>query len=106
MTDRDRDIARQFRTAIEKCGVPVVKLIMYGSRARGDATDESDLDLMVVLERADPDIEEAVERVAWQIGFDSGLVVSTVVFMQNELVRSPLRCSPFVNTVQREGIAV
>ncbi|MBM4353227.1 MAG: nucleotidyltransferase domain-containing protein [Deltaproteobacteria bacterium] len=106
MTDRDRDIARQFKAVIERCGVPVVKLILYGSRARGDATDESDLDLMVVLESADPDFDEAVERVAWQVGFDSGIVVSTVVFTRDELEKSPLRCSPFVNTVQREGIAV
>ena len=39
---------RRFRRLLEKEGVPVSKLLLYGSYARGEARKESDIDVCVV----------------------------------------------------------
>lgn len=59
-------------------------IILYGSEARGDSTPESDIDLLVALERTDPQSVEAVRAAAyeamWHHGFDrlvSTLTLST-----------------------------
>jgi predicted nucleotidyltransferase len=53
---------------------------IFGSRARGDHTDESDLDLLVVL--ADPVDKwhemRVMDDVLWRHTLDSGIVVSAM----------------------------
>jgi predicted nucleotidyltransferase len=44
---------------VEKAGCRVVKVILFGSRARGDARADSDWDFLVVVDR---DIPPAVRR--------------------------------------------
>ncbi len=46
-----KEILKEFRTGVEKLyGKKLKNIILYGSWARGDATDESDIDLLIVLE--------------------------------------------------------
>ncbi|MFM7712266.1 MAG: nucleotidyltransferase domain-containing protein, partial [Microcystis sp.] len=43
-------IITEFRQALEKIyGDKLINLVLYGSQARGDATEDSDIDIMVVL---------------------------------------------------------
>src|SRR5215216_4110927 len=53
-----------------------VKVIMYGSQARGDATKYSDIDLLVVLPSIDNDSRKLISNIAWEVGFDAGKVIS------------------------------
>jgi predicted nucleotidyltransferase len=43
-------IARKFRDALESRGYPVQRVVLFGSVARGQATEDSDLDIAVVCE--------------------------------------------------------
>jgi predicted nucleotidyltransferase len=81
-----------------------VRVILFGSHARGEATDESDIDVLVVL----PDLEkgtlDTVLEIAWEIGFEAGKVISVVPASHKEM--RLLLASPFFKVVQREGIPV
>lgn len=47
-----KDIIKQtIKTIFEREGVKVLKIILFGSRARGDYTRGSDWDLLVVVDR-------------------------------------------------------
>lgn len=39
---------RRFRRLLEKEGIPVAKMLLYGSQVRGTATRDSDIDVCVV----------------------------------------------------------
>lgn len=81
------------------------EVLIFGSRARGDHTDESDLDLLVVLE--DPvdkwHEQDAMDDLLWRHTLDSGIVVTTVVI---GLARWRLRDGPMLMRAAAEGVRV
>ena len=67
-----KEVRRRLADAI---GQPV-KVIMFGSQARGDATRESDIDLPVILPSIDNNMINLASDIAWEVGFDAGRVIS------------------------------
>lgn len=104
MNRKDRDIAKHFKQLVQQRLSPV-DVRVFGSRARGDAVPDSDLDVFVVVERASRDIEKYVSDCAWEAGFEENVVVVPVV-VDKVRMAGPLKGSVFVRNVLREGIAV
>ncbi len=97
-------LAKEVRKRLtEELGQPV-KVIMFGSQARGDATKESDIDLFVILPSLDSKMLNLAFDIAWEVGFDAGKIISVVPAEKNELKR--LAVSPFYRALKREGIPV
>ncbi len=81
------------------------KMILFGSRARGDATPYSDMDVVVVLdEMANEHDIDYVSDCAWEAGFEHGVVVVPIVFTKEEWENSPERYSLLAQAVETEGI--
>lgn len=81
------------------------KLILFGSRARGDADPYSDMDVVVVLDGpSDEGEKDYVSNCAWEAGFEQGIVVVPVVFSRNEWEDGPERYSLLVQAVSTEGV--
>ena len=79
----------------------VHRIILFGSRARGDADPQSDMDVAVVLDGvADDETRDIVSDCAWEAGFDRGIVVVPVVFGRQEWENGPERHSLLLQAVQ------
>lgn len=57
------------------------RLTLFGSRARGDAADDADLDLLVEVDCEDlsPRERDALRRIANEVSAESGLVLCLLV---------------------------
>ncbi len=106
METRDREIVKRFRHLLESRVKPY-RVIVFGSRARGEASEDSDLDVLVILPDAvDWETRLFISRCAWEAGFEEGILITPVVMSRQEAEESPERSSLLMEAVRREGIAI
>lgn len=80
------------------------EILLYGSAARGELDPESDIDLFVVLPEVNWEIEKRISARCFEAGLECRRLISTMCFTRHELEDTPLRASPFVLNVRREGV--
>jgi len=101
-----KEILDKFKELLLK-RVRLYKMILFGSRARGDYSPSSDMDVVVILEDIyDEEIIDYVSDCAWEASFGKGIVVVPVVFSKDEWENSPESSSLLVQAVEKEGLAV
>ena len=66
---------------------------------------ESDLDVCVVLDKLDDESDSVIMETAWQVGFDNGVIISTVTYSKEEFEDGPCSESGLVQNVLGYGIA-
>lgn len=97
-------LAKEVRKRLTKEVGQPVRVIMFGSQARGDATKESDIDLLVILPSIDAKITRLASDIAWEIGFDAGKIISVIPDTKEQMKRFAFL--PFYRRIKEEGIAV
>jgi len=100
-----RLVQRLKRLMIER-GVPLYKTILFGSRARGERDPESDLDVLVLVESLDFALRSTISRCAWEVGFEAGVIIQTVVMTRDQAEKGPEQSSLLMLAVQEEGVPV
>jgi len=103
MASYDRQTALEFKRRVVAL-VPILEFSVFGSRARGDATDSSDLDVFLVVDHIDPGLREKISEVAWEVGFENDVVLSTFVVTLEQLRKGPLGASPIIHRIEEEGV--
>jgi predicted nucleotidyltransferase len=105
MKARDRDIARQYKQRI-KALTTVNRLVIFGSRARGKASPDSDLDVLIEVPHLTPELRQQIYTAAWEVGFENEIVISTFLVSTAALGNSPLSANPILRAIDKEGVAV
>ena len=86
----------------------VIKFIIYGSRARGIDADDSDLDLVVLVDEKTPEIESALDDLAYSVMWDYDFkpVISLKVFSEARFRSFTEKGMSFYRHVEKEGILI
>jgi predicted nucleotidyltransferase len=102
MHEKDLMVIEKFKQLVTQ-KVKILELRVFGSRARGDAEEESDLDLFVVVDRFDHSIEKYISECAWEAGFCEDALIMPVAVGMDDVKNSTLGESVFIKNVYREG---
>ena len=105
MNEKDYKNAAELKEKI--AGIAsLVDFRVYGSRARGDFDQYSDLDVFVEVEHLDRDLKKKINHLSWEIGFNNYMLISSLIFTRHEIENSPLRSSPIVKNIFTEGVRI
>ncbi|MEX2705027.1 MAG: nucleotidyltransferase domain-containing protein [Candidatus Freyrarchaeum guaymaensis] len=99
-----KEVLEEFKKEIEKLyGKRLKRVILYGSYARGDATEDSDIDLLVVLEgniTPGEEIDRMIDIIT-EINLKYGVLISVYPVSEGDYINVN---SPLLLNVRREGI--
>ena len=85
-----------------KLGARVKRMILFGSRARGDAHPQSDADCLVIVDRVSSRVNESIDETAGETLCRYGIMVSA--FPVSEATFKHRRFSPLLINVGKEGV--
>ncbi|HBT79498.1 MAG: nucleotidyltransferase domain-containing protein [Selenomonas sp.] len=96
------------REASKIYGSHLVKIVLYGSYARGDFQDDSDIDLLVLV-----DVDEAVIKqkdnqildAAYDIGYDAHVAIHPITLSVSHF-RKWQSVHPFYKNICADGVEV
>lgn len=83
---------------------PDAEVILYGSFARGDHGPDSDVDLLILVDRDkfDVELEKRIVFPLYDLEIDTGRTISPKVLTRKEWESRPF-VTPFFLNVQRDG---
>lgn len=84
----------------------IARIVLFGSRARGDFNPDSDYDLLLVVDRRDAALTEGLYDAVMDTLCEHGRLVSLKIFPQAEFERLAGIPSPFMRRVLTEGLPV
>lgn len=105
MNTKDYLIAKELKKKLSEV-VSVVNLYVFGSRARDNQDEYSDLDVSIEVASLDKELQEKVYEIIWEVGFENFVVISPLVFTSNEIKNSPLRSAQIVKNILEEGVRI
>lgn len=99
-------ILRHCAEAVHK-DYPNAKIILYGSQARGQATRQSDLDLLILLhtEMSSRNKNDIHDRL-YEIGLGYDIVISAIIKSISFWKQPISMATPLYQSIQNEGILV
>ncbi len=95
-------ITESIQTALKSITLPV-EVRLFGSEARGDARPDSDIDLLVLVDKpyVTPEEEDAIFRPLYQVELQTGVPVNPIIIPKDSWGK---RVTPFYINVENEGI--
>ncbi len=84
---------------------PDATIILYGSYARGDNRKDSDLDLLILLDKdkVTREDEKKVKYPLYDIEFETGQIISPLVISKKDW-ETRHKITPFYDNILREGV--
>jgi predicted nucleotidyltransferase len=103
-TETERTLLARCRDSIRSLD-PSVEVILYGSRARGDANPESDYDFLILTDgEVTLKREDNFRRQLFPIELETGAVLTVILVSREDWNSALYGAMPFYQNVVRDGV--
>lgn len=82
-------------------------VILFGSRARKDALEESDWDFLILLEAEVTDeLKSKIRKQLYEIELQNDIVVSSIFYTKKEWNSDIIKATPLYKNIENEGVLI
>jgi len=107
LTEAERQALARFKAAIQSLlGDKLLSMRLFGSRARDEGTEESDLDVLVVVQDKDRALYRRIVEESLDIDLAYDMNLAPTILSDEEYRRNREFGTPFYRNVEKEGIAL
>lgn len=86
---------------------PTADVVLYGSRARGDAQPDSDWDFLILVDgELHPGRKQAIRQRLYEVELATDTIISSIVHSKAEWNAPRMRATPLHRNITREGVAL
>lgn len=83
---------------------PNAEIILYGSRARGDARDDSDWDLLILVDQVvDSKLTTKLRDCLYDIELETNQILSSIIRSKQDWYSPKYSVLPFKRRIEQEG---
>jgi predicted nucleotidyltransferase len=107
MKERDRNIILELKKRLPDDVIAhLLKVVAFGSRVRAGGEEDSDLDLLILVDRRTPELEAKIEDVAYQVMWDHDFkpIISIKIFTEAGYRSLLAEGFSFYKNIEREGV--
>jgi predicted nucleotidyltransferase len=84
----------------------VDRMVIYGSKARGDDHSDSDLDVLLIVKNDASHLKRPLRRIGYELAATSDAVPSILAYTQDEWESRRESGAPFQQAVERDAVVV
>ena len=104
-TNKDLPMLRELKKNLEHLlGDRLVNMVLFGSRARGDFSDESDIDVAIIVRGLTPKLKDKILDEVAELELKHDMPLSLLVFSEEDYHHLKKRERRIALDIEREGI--
>ena len=107
LTSKERDIIKEFKSRVmERYPDEAINIIIFGSKARGEAFEESDIDILVITKSDDWRMGDQIRNIGYTLELKHNMILSIQVVSQGHIAYLKRIHSQFIRNIEKEGITL
>lgn len=105
LTDQEKSAVESFKQSLVKeFGTEVIRVRLFGSRARGEGNEDSDLDILVLLKKESRSAKDRIFEISSDILLEYEIDISPLVMSEEHFESMKKRERRLPKDIEKEGV--
>lgn len=107
LTEAEQQALTRFKVALQSLlGDNLLSLRLFGSRVRGEGTEESDLDILVLVKKKDRALCRRIVEESLEVDLAFEINLAPTILSADEYRQNQDYGTPFYRNVESEGVSL
>ncbi len=105
LTKQERDTLNMFvRSVQQEFGEHLQQVILFGSKARGEDTPDSDIDVLILADEENRQLKQSINKIAFRIELERNVLFNVLLISRNRWKQMSAARFTLCNNIERDGI--